>query len=239
MNEDRKNMNKLWIKRLFAGFLFAAAILFTSTTAEAQGRYELGRTLYARRCGPCFSLGFKWAPTREQTTRPREEWDIEKKAEEWKPSQICTWLRQPQRKLKRPCTPGRITHRERLAILYYLTRRLEGPIEKPVLKKIVAPRARNLRFRVRTPDLRKQAVNREQNRLQLLKMRRRSSNRPGWTGRPAPAADPAARPERRSIIQNTREENSRQPQENSREKDKETDNGSGDSSSGASAEERR
>lgn len=231
MNRRKRkmNMNRVWMKRLFAGILFSAAILSASATAEAQGRYELGRTLYARRCGPCFSMGFKWAPTQEERTRPRNEWDIEKMAEEWKPSQVCTWLRQPQRKVKRPCTPGRITHRERLAILYYLTRRMEGPIRKPVMKKIVPPRARNLRFRRLTPDLRKRAVQREENRRQILKMRRRSPDRPDWTGVLAPASNRAV-PRRR--------ERQRSPEEDRDESGEETNNASSDSSGGASAEGR-
>jgi len=195
-NSSQQNLKKRATNRrvqLFTiSLLFAAVVLSSSTPAHAVGKYELGRTLYARRCGPCFSKGYKWAPSPAEKSTPRKKWDLTKMALKWSPGRVCTWLRKPEKKIRKGCTPGRISYREKLTILYYLSRRLEGKIRKPVFRKITPTRARNLRLRKRTPGLRKRAIQRKKNRNQLLKMRSRSRRNPRWTGSLKPSSDKAA-----------------------------------------------
>ncbi len=192
---------------------FAAVVLSSSSPAHAVGKYERGRTLYARRCGPCFSKGYKWAPTSAEKSTPRKKWDLTKMARKWSPGRVCTWLRKPEKKIRSGCTPGRISYRERLTILYYLSRRLEGNIRKPVFRKITPTRARNLRLRKRTPGLRKKAIQRKKNRNQLLKMRSRSRKDPRWTGSLKPSSDKAARKNRLRKAKSTGKEDKQKAEE--------------------------
>lgn len=170
--------------KLIASLLALAlwSFLFTGP-AEARGKYERGRTLYMRRCGPCFSMGWRWAPTESQKSKKR--WPIMKMARRWGPAQVCTWMRKPRRQLKgKGCYPGRIPFEERVAILYYLTRRLEGPIEKPKLRRIMPKRAKNLRLRRKAPARRRKAIKRHKNFKELRRIRRGRGRyrRKKWSG---------------------------------------------------------
>jgi hypothetical protein len=175
--------------------------------AHARDKYARGRTLYIRRCGPCFSMGWKWAPSAR--AQDKKKWNLLRMARQWSPAQVCTWMRKNKRKLRGPgCYPGRIPPHERLTILYYLTRRLEGRIPKPRLQKIMPKRAKKLRLKHRAPARRRKAQKRHQNRLQLRRMRRRRSGR--WSGSLKP---PKNRPRtsgrllRRKYFKNRRHKN--------------------------------
>ena len=187
MNKNRKlHLVAILVLGLFAFVAF-------TPTAQAKGKYNRGKTLYLRRCGPCFSMGWKWSPTTKGQSKKR--WDLVKMAKEWSPAQVCTWMRRPARALKgKGCYPGRIPYRERLEILYYLSRRMEGPIRKPKLRRLMGRRAPKLRIRVRTPARRRKALKQKKNREQLKKHRRQSlRSRPRWTGKTKPPTDPVAK----------------------------------------------
>jgi len=72
--------------------------------------------------------------------------------------------------------------REKTNILYYLMRRLQGTIKKPVPRALPYKKARNLRLKHRTPARRKKALERQKNLQELKRLRRRGRRAKRWTG---------------------------------------------------------
>ena len=159
-----------------------------SSSVEARGRFERGRTVYQRRCAPCFAIGWKWAP------RPIESWrslELLKKARTWHTSKVCTWMRKNDRQRvramatranTRACYPMKMTPAEKLNALYYVARRAQGKFQKPRLRKHAAQRYRGQRFKSRVKGRRKTALKRLKQLMLLRRMRgqtRRSVGRPG------------------------------------------------------------
>ncbi len=156
-----------------------AAVTWVPMKAQAYDRYARGRTLYFRRCGPCFSMGWKWAP--KPLPKPL---DLTKMAKTWTPAQVCTWMRANKKKLVPPgCYPGHISQREKLDILYYVKRKTEGPIHKPILKAIFRRYRHRIHLRHTTLAKRRSALRTYKNMKEMRRLRRRRTRRhPRWSG---------------------------------------------------------
>ncbi len=168
-----------------------AAMMVIPARASAYDRYARGRTLYFRRCGPCFSMGWKWSP--QKVTKPL---DLKKMARTWTPAQVCTWMRKNTKKLVPPgCYPGKISAREKLDILYYVKRKTEGPIRKPLLKAVFRRLRHKVRLKRLTRARRESALRAYRNLKETRRLRRQRSNRKGrWSGSLRPASDAVAHP---------------------------------------------
>ncbi len=150
-------------------WLLVALGLGWTHPAKAYDRFTNGRRLFRRRCGVCLSMGWVW-----QGKLPKGNLDLAKMAADWSPARVCTWLHRQTKKIEPPgCYPGRIRYRERLAILYYLWRRAQGPIRKPKLGPIYYVRAPvSLRLKPVTPGRRKKLRLRLRNRREVRRWQR-------------------------------------------------------------------
>lgn len=138
-----------WMVSMMTGLLLLAP------EANARSRYVRGRTLYHSRCGQCTSAGWRWSPT---TPSKSEQLDLNKAARSWSAYRICTWQRRMARRAHRVrCRPGHLTRRDRLDILYYLSRRRQGRINKPRLVKIPMKPAGKIKLSRRVPMLKQRA----------------------------------------------------------------------------------
>lgn len=163
-----------------ASLILGALIGFSAGSVSAKGRYTRGRTLYFRKCGPCFSMGWKWSPSSLPSRL-----SLSTLARKWKPARVCTWMRKNKRKLKGPgCYPGRISRRQKLAVLYYIMRRVrsKGRIKKPVLKRLSSRLSKRVRFKKTAPGRRARALKRHKNLLEMRRVRRRGRRTGGYTG---------------------------------------------------------
>ena len=169
--------------------ILGALIGLSAGSVSAKGRYTRGRTLYFRKCGPCFSMGWKWSPSSLPTRL-----SLRTLARKWKPAQVCTWMRKNKRKLKGPgCYPGRINRRQKLDILYYIMRRVrsKGRIKKPVLKRLSPRLSKRVRFKRTAPERRARALKRHKNLLEMRRIRKRGGRSNGYTGSLNPKASGA------------------------------------------------
>ena len=172
-----------------------AVIVALPATARAYDRYARGRTLYFRRCGPCFSMGWKWAP--KPLSKPV---DLKKMARTWTPAQVCTWMRTNTKKLVPPgCYPGRISTREKLDILYYVKRKTEGPIHKPVLKAVFRRYRHRVQLKHITGNRRRSALRTYKNMKEMQRLKRHRARRKSrWSGSIQPVTKKSRTKMRRS-----------------------------------------
>lgn len=169
--------------RIGACLVLGAMMCLSAGSAGAKGRYAAGRIQYFRTCGPCFSMGWKWAPSLP------DKLDLSRLAKKFGPAQVCTWMRRNTRKLRGAgCYPGRMTYRQKLNILYYVMRRARGAIRKPVLKRLSPRLSKRVRFKKTAPARRKTALQRHKNLLEMRKVRSRGSNNGTWSGSLKPKA---------------------------------------------------
>ena len=153
--------------------ILLATMAALPVTARAYDRYARGRTLYFRRCGPCFSMGWKWAP--KPMSKPVH---LKKMARTWTPAQVCTWMRTNTKKLVPPgCYPGRITTSEKLDILYYVKRKTEGPIHKPILQAVFRRYRHRVRLKRTTAGRKRSALRTYKNLKEMQRLRRHQNRR--------------------------------------------------------------
>jgi len=154
---------------IFLSFLCGLALL--APEAAARGRYLKGRTAYQRKCAACMAIGWKWAPT------PISDWrkvSLREQARTWSTAKVCTWMRKNRKTRTGPlCHPSKMTYGERLNALYYVKRRAQGAIRKPVLHKRIPKVYRGPKFRKRAQKRRAAAIKQRQAMDALRKARRR------------------------------------------------------------------
>lgn len=159
---------------IFLSFVCGLALLVPETAA--RGRYLKGRTVYQRKCAPCISIGWKWAP------KHISNWSkvsLRDQARRWSTAKVCTWMRKNAKTRKGPlCHPSKMTYREKLNALYYVKRRAQGAIRKPVLRKRSPQIYRGPKFRKRAPARRAAAI-RQRRQMQTLRKARRRYRRKG------------------------------------------------------------
>lgn len=153
---------------IFLSFVCGLAMLVPE--AAAGGRYLKGRTAYQRKCAPCIAIGWKWAPKHISN---RRKVSLRKQARTWSTAKVCTWMRKNRKTRKGPlCHPSKMTYRERLNALYYVKRRAQGAIRKPVLRKRSFKIYRGPKFRKRAAKRRAAAI-RQRKQLEVLRKSRR------------------------------------------------------------------
>ena len=143
--------------------------LLAAWPVQAYDRYLNGRRLFRRRCGVCLSMGWVW-----DGRLTSKQVDLARMAATWSAARVCTWLHRQTKKIQPPgCYPGRIRFREKLAILYYLWRRAQGPIHKPVLGPIYYVKApASFRVKAVTPGRRRFLMNLRRNKREANRWRR-------------------------------------------------------------------
>ncbi|MCD6497784.1 MAG: hypothetical protein J7M25_05685 [Deltaproteobacteria bacterium] len=173
------------MKRMLTIVAVTAAVLFWSSgAARATDRYSRGRTLYFRRCGPCFSMGWKWNPSPIRT----KNLNLFALARKWSPAKVCTWMRTSTKHLTPPgCYPGRIRYRNKVDILYYIMRASQGPIRRPRMEALWPGRLKPIRFKRLLPSKLATARKRLKNLLELRRLRWHSPIKKGkWSGSTTP-----------------------------------------------------
>lgn len=153
-----------------------------ASASAAPGRFERGRTLYHERCAICTSMGWTWTPGGLDPAKV----DVIQLALTLSPEAICTWQRRTVRPMKARCPADAMSLMEKIDVLYYLRRRLEGAIPVPRLERTPLKKATALRFKPRVPLLKRAAESRD--RLQKAReefIRNVLKNRRGPDGRPA------------------------------------------------------
>jgi hypothetical protein len=162
-----------------------------ATASALPGRYERGRTLYHERCAVCTRMGWTWTPAGIDPAKV----DVMQLALTLSPEAICTWQRRTQRPMTARCPADAMTLAERIDVLYYLRRRLEGEIRAPRLQALPLRKTKHLTSRARTPILRRNAEARERMvRSREEFIRKVLGGRVGPSGRPlAPAPAPGGR----------------------------------------------
>lgn len=155
---------------------FVCGLALVVPEAAARGRYLKGRTVYQRKCAPCVSIGWKWAPKHISNWR---KVSLRDQARRWSTAKVCTWMRtRPAKTRKGPlCHPSKMTYREKLNALYYVKRRAQGAIRKPVLRKRSPKVYRGPRFRKRAQARRRAALRQLQQMEALRKSRRRQGRK--------------------------------------------------------------
>jgi len=157
---------------------FACGLALFVPEATARGRYLKGRTVYQRKCAPCVSIGWKWAPKHVSNWR---KVSLRNQARRWSTARVCTWMRRNAKTRKGPlCHPSKMTYREKLNALYYVKRRAQGAIRKPVLRKRKPKVYSGPRFRRRAQARRRAALRQRQQMEALRKSRRRHGRKGNW-----------------------------------------------------------
>ncbi len=154
---------------IFLSFICGLAMAVPEATAG--GRYLKGRTVYQRKCAPCASTGWKWAPKHISNWK---KVSLRAQARRWSTARVCTWMRKNAKTRKGPlCHPSKMTYRQKLNALYYVKRRAQGTIRTPVLRKRKPTVYRGPRFRKRTAKRRAAALRQRSQMKALRKARRR------------------------------------------------------------------
>ncbi len=152
---------------IFLSFICGLAMVVPQVSA--RGRYLKGRTVYQRKCAACVSIGWKWAPKHIRNWR---KVSLKAQARRWSTVQVCTWMRKNAKTRKGPlCHPSKMTYREKLNALYYVKRRAQGAIRKPVLRKRIPKVYRGPRFLKRAGKRLAAALRQKKHREALLKAR--------------------------------------------------------------------
>jgi hypothetical protein len=149
---------------------FICGLVTVVPEATAGGRFIKGRTVYQRKCAPCFSIGWKWAPKRVSNW---SKVSLKAQARRWSTVKVCTWMSKSAKTRKGAlCHPSKMTYREKLNALYYVKRRAQGAITKPVLRKRTPKVYRGPKFRKRAGKRRAAAL-RQRKQLEALRKARR------------------------------------------------------------------
>jgi hypothetical protein len=196
-NPEKKRSGGRFMKATFF-FSLGLALVLLMPEASARGRYTRGKTVYQRKCAPCFSTGWKWSPRRVPDYKKLK---LRHKARRWSTAKVCTWMRKSAKKRKaKKCYPHKMSYREKLNALYFVSRRARGAIRKPRLRKRTPKLYRGSRFKLRAKYRRAAALKRLR-QLELLRKARQRGRASGRMGRyvktkPVPKRKPRRRTRR-------------------------------------------
>lgn len=156
---------------------FVCGLAWAVPEVAARGRYIKGRTVYVRKCAPCVTTGWKWAPKK---TTDWKKLKLRQRARRWSTAQVCTWMRKSAKRRRKGalCHPSKMTVREKLNALYYVKRRAQGAIRKPVLRKRAHKIYRGPKFRKRAAKRLAAALRQKKHMEALRKSRRRYRRNP-------------------------------------------------------------